>query len=431
MAFRYRRNINCLGTSALHDLREALTMMFTLPASDEHSFAALAGLHGVPGNYCRHGAPGFFTWHRAHMYYFEKALRCINSGMTLPFWDWSSGPTTGVPAACAQATYVNRSGATVPNPLYAGPLPGGGSTARRPDIATTSYADIATAAQGALGSTSFTSFQSSINGPHGSVHVRTGGQMSSVSHAGYDPIFYLHHCNVDRIWAIWQNSHPVPLPAAEASFALDPFRLPYSSTLRPGSDFATTDQLGYRYSNFCFFIPPIRIWEVLKLDLTEHLSILERAQTARLVVRSNRMPQTSGELRVFLNTPDANAETPIQNNPQFAGAIGLFGMTSARQPHDKPAAGVSASLPLAAADQPAAPHHHDHGDDHEHDSEGGHAGMTADEERFDLELEMAPTLKRVARKSGEVSLKIVAVDVQGRPLSPENIDLQGIDVLID
>ena len=165
MAFRYRRNINCLSSNGLHDLREALATMFALPASDEHSFAALAALHGVPGNYCRHGAPGFLTWHRAYMYYLEKALRCIKSGITLPFWDWSSGPTTGVPAACAQPTYVNRSGATVANPLYAGPLPGGGFTARRPDIATTSYSDIATAAQGALTSATFTDFQNSINGP--------------------------------------------------------------------------------------------------------------------------------------------------------------------------------------------------------------------------------------------------------------------------
>ena len=23
-----------------------------------------------------------------------------------------------------------------------------------------------------------------------------------------DPIFFLHHCNVDRLWADWQNRHP-------------------------------------------------------------------------------------------------------------------------------------------------------------------------------------------------------------------------------
>jgi len=243
MAIRYRRNIACLGTDALHDLREALATMFTLPATDEHGFTVLAGLHGIPGNFCRHGAPGFLTWHRAYMFYFERALRCIDSSISLPFWDWSSGPTTGVPAACANPTYVNRAGATVANPLYSGPLPGGGMTARRPDIAMTTYGDIATAAQTAVASSiDFVSFQNAINGPHGSVHSRTGGDMGAVAQAGYDPIFYLHHYNVDRLWARWQATHPGTLPANEASFLVDPFRMPYSNTLRPGSDFATTDQ---------------------------------------------------------------------------------------------------------------------------------------------------------------------------------------------
>ena len=23
-----------------------------------------------------------------------------------------------------------------------------------------------------------------------------------------DPVFFLHHCNIDRLWALWQQSHP-------------------------------------------------------------------------------------------------------------------------------------------------------------------------------------------------------------------------------
>lgn len=422
MAIRYRRNIECLGTDALHDLREALATMFALPAADEHSFAALGGLHGSPGNYCRHGAPGFLTWHRAYMYYFERALRCIDSSITLPFWNWSSGPTTGVPAACANPTYVNRAGATVVNPLYAGPLPGGGMTARRADIATTTFGDIATTAQAALASSlDFASFQSAMNGPHGSVHVRTGGHMGSVAFAGYDPIFYLHHCNVDRLWARWQASHPGALPASEANFLLDPFRLPYSNTLRPGSDFATTDPLGYRYANFCFFFPPIRIWEVIKFDLAEQHRFIDAARSARLVLRSNRMPKVSAELRVFINAPDANAGTPIDHNPNLAGTIGLFGMTN--HSHDKAAAAGRAA---AVATPPATAHAggHDH---------GGEASFAAagEEERFDLELEIAPALKAFAGASGRGELKIVAVDSDGKPMSADHFDLQGIEIVVD
>ena len=414
MALHSRRNINCLGSEALHDLREALARMQALPAADEHSFAALAGLHGNPGNFCRHGAPGFLTWHRAYMYYFERALRCIDSDVTLPFWDWSSGPTTGVPAACADPTYVNRQGQVVPNPLYAGPLPGGGSTARRADIATTTFGDIATAAQSALtGSADFASFQSALNGPHGSVHVRTGGHMGSVPLAAYDPIFYLHHCNVDRLWARWQQSHPGPLPATEAADLLDPFRLPYSNTLRPGADFADIAALGYRYLNFCFILPPIRVWEVIRIDRIDPWW-LDQGRSARLAVRSRKLPRLSAELRVFVDAADATAETATAHNPNLAGTIGLFG--AAAHSHAKPAGDAKKAAPNGTADAGHA-----------------HGGPAANDraERFDIELELGPALsKRLAQEKG-ATLKIVPVDSDGKGMGADHFEIDEIELLFD
>ena len=46
---------------------------------------------------------------------------------------------------------------------------------------------------------------------HGRYHVLIGGQnghMSSVPVAAFDPIFWLHHCQIDRWFAIWQAVHP-------------------------------------------------------------------------------------------------------------------------------------------------------------------------------------------------------------------------------
>lgn len=42
---------------------------------------------------------------------------------------------------------------------------------------------------------------------HNSIHVWVGGDMS-LSSSPNDPTFFLHHCNVDRIWAAWQERHP-------------------------------------------------------------------------------------------------------------------------------------------------------------------------------------------------------------------------------
>lgn len=42
---------------------------------------------------------------------------------------------------------------------------------------------------------------------HGSPHVFNGGDMETM-YSSNDPIFYLHHANVDRLWAVWQGLYP-------------------------------------------------------------------------------------------------------------------------------------------------------------------------------------------------------------------------------
>ena len=54
-----------------------------------------------------------------------------------------------------------------------------------------------------------TGFAGTIEGfAHGSPHVWVGGAMGDPDHSPTDPLFYLHHCNIDRLWAIWQQNHP-------------------------------------------------------------------------------------------------------------------------------------------------------------------------------------------------------------------------------
>ncbi|CAE6536748.1 unnamed protein product [Rhizoctonia solani] len=50
----------------------------------------------------------------------------------------------------------------------------------------------------------------SIEQPHNLIHVIVGGigHMSDSDTASYDPIFYLHHCNVDRLLAFWEHIYP-------------------------------------------------------------------------------------------------------------------------------------------------------------------------------------------------------------------------------
>ncbi|HEX9643164.1 MAG TPA: tyrosinase family protein [Acidimicrobiia bacterium] len=413
MAIRYRRNINCLTSDQLHDFREALQALYDLPEADGDSFATLGGLHGLPSpSWCDHGTPGFLTWHRAYMRAFEKALQCVNKDVMLPFWDWSSGPTIGVPAAFRDATYVNRDGDTVPNPAYSGPIAsaaGGGTTNRRPDIDTTSFAGSATSAHSALTSATFASFQSAINGPHGSVHVTMGGHMGSVPRAGFDPIFYLHHSNVDRLWWNWQQAHPgAGLPASEAVYPLDPFNKPFSSDWYLGADMESTDDLGYRYANWCLLIPPIKIWDLVSVRLVDPW-IGRQLQRARLVLRSSRMPSESVEFRVFVNQPRATHRTKIEDNASFAGSIGTFGM-----------GGVSHH----AEDAKQTGHHR-------HDEAPALETRSASTS-FDLEINLTEHVRQaLAEDAEELKLKIVALTGDGEPVDADRLDLDDIELILE
>ena len=45
-------------------------------------------------------------------------------------------------------------------------------------------------------------------GPHGAIHLAIWGDMrtdGTNNSSPNDPLFYMHHSNVDRVWASWQN----------------------------------------------------------------------------------------------------------------------------------------------------------------------------------------------------------------------------------
>ncbi|TFK24173.1 Di-copper centre-containing protein [Coprinopsis marcescibilis] len=43
---------------------------------------------------------------------------------------------------------------------------------------------------------------------HGAGHATVGGEMLNIYSAGADPLFYLHHANLDRVWWKWQQADP-------------------------------------------------------------------------------------------------------------------------------------------------------------------------------------------------------------------------------
>jgi len=173
-----------------------------------------------------HNAPGvsdyFLPWHRMYVYFFERIIRKISgkAEFTLPYWNYSvSGPAHGVipsqfrtPAdpilKCLFMSNRNP-GVNSGTPIDAGD-PGALDTT--PSLSKCVYS----------GTNGFCNVLD--NGLHGNVHVLTGNSMNmgSVPWAANDPVFWAHHCNIDRLWASW-NKDPNRVNPSNSSFLDQPF----------------------------------------------------------------------------------------------------------------------------------------------------------------------------------------------------------------
>lgn len=216
----------------------AITAMQGKDRTDPTSWLHLAAIHGtdIPRSSwprgatwqeCQHFSWFFLPWHRIYLHYFESVVRQTvadlggpSSDWALPYWDYSDPQRPDVrklPPAFREPQMPSGD----PNPLFVGE--------RDPDInqggeLSAGEVDIGDA----MGKTSFTEpgglagFGGAITGwnhvggtvgtlertPHGSVHGGVGGSqppgwMSMFNTAGLDPIFWLHHANIDRLWEVW------------------------------------------------------------------------------------------------------------------------------------------------------------------------------------------------------------------------------------
>jgi tyrosinase len=96
-----------------------------------------------------------------------------------------------------------------------------------------------------------TGLQGTLEGnPHNNVHGDVGGVMGGFRSAN-DPIFMMHHCNIDRLWWVW-NGIPGHSNSAETNWSDMPFQnnffnpngTPFSPKV---SDLYIPEQLGYTY----------------------------------------------------------------------------------------------------------------------------------------------------------------------------------------
>lgn len=146
------------------------------------------------------------------------------------------------------------------------------------------------------------------------------GWMTDNRVTAYDPIFWAHHANVDRIWARWQALHPGQQPGD-----LDGSQPPWPLTV---GDALSTRKLGYEYMRDSYHYPTtqgvgISRFKGAEAGVNRHVLDTHRKAEVRLHrVRRANIPNCY--IRVFLNAPEADASTPVQENPHFVGEVSTF-----------------------------------------------------------------------------------------------------------
>lgn len=239
-ALRHRRSARRLTAGQQDAFRRAIAAAQEI--SDDRGYQYWAGIHGLPlPVYCKHGEELFLPWHRAYLYFFEKALQDRVPGVTLPWWDWTNH-AEGVPGPYARKKVDGRK-----NPLFDSPIqplgpasPRQTRTARSPGVP--GELPSGSEVEAVLLNNDFFTFQNQLEGLHNRIHMWTGGTMSNVPTAAYDPLFWAHHCMIDRLWYLWQLRHPgAGVPAALLDRALAPFPMTVRDTLQ-------VSQLGYDYA---------------------------------------------------------------------------------------------------------------------------------------------------------------------------------------
>ncbi|MEM9804798.1 MAG: tyrosinase family protein [Cyanobacteria bacterium P01_D01_bin.56] len=260
-------------------LYEQFVVQHILTMGFRQSLGATGPARGNPA----HSYPAFLPWHRQFLLDFEQALQTVDANVTVPYWDWSDPDALGVMlqkdflGTSGQGTFVNvpdhgrfeggevKTGSfatwqlnetlhfdamtfeslgprllrfSMLPPFDAYPLP---QSAIDSLFNTNNYEVFNALIEGALmpdknnagyvAGWALHAFAHSIIGgsqvdwtdwTQGIAHqTDILGTMDSIPCSPYDPIFWLHHANVDRLWAQWQDqghSGDSFYPASEQPF---------------------------------------------------------------------------------------------------------------------------------------------------------------------------------------------------------------------
>ncbi len=200
-------------------------------ANDPRSWSYWTNIHLYQ---CPHSAPYFLAWHRGYLYYFERQLRSVSGDtkLVLPYWDYYTNPAL-------PAEFTNPNGG---NPLYIQRV----NTNVRQALTMAPFSS--TLINFPRGTSK--AFEPSFEGaPHNPVHDIIGSWMADLQ-SPTDPIFWLHHANVDRLWVAWVNAGGGrKMPALTNTYWSGSHTYMSSLTMARSSTYSTRTTLAYSYQS--------------------------------------------------------------------------------------------------------------------------------------------------------------------------------------
>jgi hypothetical protein len=302
-----RRSVTETDSGTIDSFKRAIRAMLALPPSDPRNWYRQAIIHLLD---CPHGNWWFLPWHRGYLFQFEAICRELSQdpAFALPFWDWTRTPR--VPdllfddvltpthelyegsfetfrpkfepvitdywngLTIDQHEQLTVRGYSSPADIWeklesfiAARSEARGPTRDKPELPDWAKTEVGSErVEAALAPKRFEDFGSTPSdnhhqraiqdtlesGPHNNIHNAVGGGPGFMSElmAPVDPIFWLHHANLDRLWDLWtrreQQAGRTAMPDDTTRWNREPFLFFAGGDLR-SERYVEVDDLGYRY----------------------------------------------------------------------------------------------------------------------------------------------------------------------------------------
>lgn len=214
---RLRKNANRLTAGERDRFLRALRDVNRAPSRVYKDFR---DMHVNRADPQEHRGPHFLPWHRAYLLDLERELQRVDATVSLHYWRFDQpAPNVFREEFLGRTARIQQGDGGRDVAFSQGHPLSGWSTDDVPGILRGALFDPLTeAAPGlplddfplltqeetlALG-TRYPAFARMEGTPHGAAHVSFEGSISDIDTAPKDPLFFLLHSNVDRLWALWQ-----------------------------------------------------------------------------------------------------------------------------------------------------------------------------------------------------------------------------------